>query len=85
MSLRLGRSSSRLEPGRARTGTRSNQFLSFVGGSGLVVFPGGEEQRVPEGGLVVVPRGVQKLCECPRIQFIDSIRPQSWFRRAFRG
>jgi hypothetical protein len=55
MGLSLWRSSSTLDPGRARTGTRSERFLSLVGGSGLVVFPGEEEQRVSEGGLVVVP------------------------------
>lgn len=42
---------SRTRPHRHST----NQLLFFVRGSGFVVFPGEEEQRVPEGGLVVVP------------------------------
>ena len=35
----------------------TDQVLYFVSGSGFVVFPGEEEQRVEEGGLVVVPAG----------------------------
>jgi quercetin dioxygenase-like cupin family protein len=36
----------------------SEQVLFFVQGSGFVQFPGEERQRVPEGGIVVVPGGV---------------------------
>jgi quercetin dioxygenase-like cupin family protein len=36
----------------------SEQVLFFVRGSGFVWFPGEERQRVPEGGIVVVPAGV---------------------------
>jgi quercetin dioxygenase-like cupin family protein len=36
----------------------SEQVLYFVHGSGFVWFPGEERQRVPEGGIVVVPGGV---------------------------
>ena len=36
----------------------SEQVLYFVRGSGFVWFPGEERQRVPEGGIVVVPGGV---------------------------
>jgi 4-carboxymuconolactone decarboxylase len=36
----------------------SEQVLYFVRGSGFVWFPGEEQQRVPEGGIVVVPGGV---------------------------
>ncbi len=36
----------------------SEQVLHFVHGSGFVQFPGEERQRVPEGGIVVVPGGV---------------------------
>jgi len=35
-------------------GHPTDQLLYVVGGSGFVVFPGEEEQRVPESGLVVV-------------------------------
>jgi len=35
----------------------TDQVLYFVRGSGFVVFPGEEEQRVEEDGLVVVPAG----------------------------
>ena len=36
----------------------TDQVLFFVRGSGFVVFPGEEEQRVEEGGIVVVPAGL---------------------------
>jgi quercetin dioxygenase-like cupin family protein len=36
----------------------TDQILFFVRGSGFVVFPDEEEQRVPEGGIVVVPSGL---------------------------
>jgi len=36
----------------------TDQVLFFVRGSGFVVFPGEEEQRVAEGGIVVVPAGL---------------------------
>ncbi|HST26715.1 MAG TPA: cupin domain-containing protein [Gaiellaceae bacterium] len=36
----------------------SEQILFFVRGSGFVQFPGEERQRVPDGGIVVVPAGV---------------------------
>ncbi len=36
----------------------TDQVLYFVRGSGFVVFPGEEEQRVEEGGIVVVPAGL---------------------------
>jgi quercetin dioxygenase-like cupin family protein len=42
---------SRTRPHRHPT----DQLLYFASGSGFVVFPGEEEQRVPEGGLVVIP------------------------------
>ncbi len=35
----------------------SDQVLYFVHGSGFVAFPGEEEQRVEEGGIVVIPAG----------------------------
>jgi quercetin dioxygenase-like cupin family protein len=36
----------------------SEQVLYFVSGSGFVWFPREERQRVPEGGIVVVPGGI---------------------------
>ena len=36
----------------------TDQVLFFVRGGGFVVFPGEEEQRIEEGGLVVVPAGL---------------------------
>ena len=36
----------------------SEQVLYFVRGSGFVVLAGEERQRVPEGGIVVVPGGL---------------------------
>jgi quercetin dioxygenase-like cupin family protein len=36
----------------------TDQVLHFVRGSGFVVFPGEEEQRVLEGGIVIVPGGL---------------------------
>jgi 4-carboxymuconolactone decarboxylase len=36
---------------------QTDQVLHFVRGSGFVVFPGEDEQRVGEGGLVIVPGG----------------------------
>jgi quercetin dioxygenase-like cupin family protein len=55
MSSSLWRSSSTLGSRTRPHRHPSDQVLSFVGGSGFVVFPSEEEQRVPEGGLVVVP------------------------------
>ena len=36
----------------------TDQVLFFVRGSGFVAFPGEEEQRVAESGIVVVPAGL---------------------------
>ena len=36
----------------------TDQVLHFLRGSGFVVFPGEEQQIVPEGGVVVVPAGL---------------------------
>jgi quercetin dioxygenase-like cupin family protein len=36
----------------------TDQVLHFVRGSGFVVFPGEDEQRVEEGRIVIVPGGL---------------------------
>ena len=36
----------------------TDQVLYFVRGGGFVAFPGEEEQRVEEGGIVAIPAGV---------------------------
>ena len=36
----------------------TDQLLHFVHGDGFVVFPGEDEQRVKEGGIVIVPAGL---------------------------
>jgi hypothetical protein len=35
--------------------------------------------------MAPLPRGVQKLCQCPRVQFINSIRRRLGFARLSRG
>jgi quercetin dioxygenase-like cupin family protein len=48
-------------PAGARTRPHTHpgeQVLHFVRGSGFLHLAGDEEQRVPEGGIVIVPAGV---------------------------